>query len=1094
MKRLAIAVLGTLVLLLAFSSSAFAAVNFNFTEVARQPSVLAPGTINRGDEYVGYSVKLKNTGPDPTVGETKIAIGLPGGMRLGGASGESWSCNTTTAVCSSSKTVPAGVEFPALKLAIWIFSEAPDSPLLAFAASGGGAVTEATAQDGFAFGPETHFGLLGLSAGACTTPPVKVEIRSCKAAEDAGAQAETTAGAHPFAATSSLSFAQHISPKGTAAVVQSVRDLFTELPPGFIGNPQAIGGICTAADVRESTTLANQCSDNAAVGGIGVNLPGGLTNESSPLYRIVPEAGYVAAFAFRPVEQTSVTIAIRVKVRSNGDYGVSAVAPLPPEAPELLGLRFATLCGYGASLINGEYTRKFAGCRYPGTEGANKVPFLTNQTRCSGGEPVTKVTIDSFQSPGAQTDEGSPVLSDPNWKVAEAKSPEITGCDQLEFEPRFEGRPTTTAADSPSGLDFHLHLPQGGLADREALAEAHLRDSVVTLPVGMAVNPSAASGLGACGSTQVGLTTAVGASPAHFTGKPDSCPAASKLGTVEVITPLLDKPLFGSVYLAKQFDNPFGSLLAIYISVDDAATGIVVKLAGKVAADHATGQLTASFEENPQVPFEDLDLHLFEGPRASLRTPATCGPKATEAIFTPWSAPESGPPAVLTDSFETTAEPGGGSCPSSPSGLINSPRLSTGTLSPRAGAYSPFVLNLSREDGSQELKGVNAILPPGLTARLTGTATCSEAQLARAIARSRPGEGTLEQADPSCPPGSEIGTVDIAAGAGPTPFHTIAHAYLTPPYKGAPLSMAVVAPAVAGPFDLGTVVVRSALYIDPVTTRVTVKSDPIPTILEGIPLDVRSISVRIDRPRFTLNPTSCALSSVGATALGLASDASLSARFQVGECSALKFKPNLKVKLHGATKRGAYQRLTAMVTYPEGLGYANIARAAVTLPHSEFLAQEHIRTVCTRVQFAAHACPAGSVYGHATATTPLLDEPLSGPVYLRSSNNLLPDLVVVLRGPDSRPIEVELAGRTDSKNGGLRNTFDFVPDAPVSKFTLTLLGGKKSLIVNSRDLCKNKKQRATVRLTAQNGKMRDFRPVVGNDCGKKHGKHKRHKH
>jgi hypothetical protein len=309
-------------------------------------------------------------------------------------------------------------------------------------------------------------------------------------------------------------------------------------------------------------------------------------------------------------------------------------------------------------------------------------------------------------------------------------------------------------------------------------------------------------------------------------------------------------------------------------------------------------------------------------------------------------------------------------------------------------------------------------------------------------------------------------------------------AYLAGPYKGAPFSLAIVTPALAGPFDLGNVVVRNALYVNPETVQITAKSDPIPTILQGIPLDVRDIRVNVDRPGFTLNPTNCEPMAITAQVTGASGAvANLSNRFQVGECAALGFKPKLKIQLHGGTRRAAYQRLTATVTAKPG--EANIARAAVTLPHSEFLAQEHIRTVCTRVQFAADNCPKGSIYGKARAVTPLLDEPLEGPVYLRSSDNPLPDLVVALKGPESQPIEVELAGRTDSVHGGIRNTFDVVPDAPVSKFTLQLFGGKKSLIVNSRDLCQGPKQRATVRFSGHNGMVRDFRPVVKNDCGKK---------
>jgi hypothetical protein len=1061
MKRLMVIVLGALALGLVAAASAAAAVSLEISEAQHSPA-----TINRGDEFVSYSVKVKNTGDQATTAATNVSVALPVGVKLSAASGSGWSCDTATGVCSSSATIAPSAQFPTLTLKAWIYpDQAPDTVVATFAAAGGGGGTEANASEIFSFGPATPFGLTSLSASA----------------EDEAGADYTLAGGHPFSASSSFDMALHTSPTGELAPVQSLRDLFFDLPPGLVGNPQSIPAVCSVREVSETDINKLLCPESAAVGGVGIDL-GGFSEQERPLYRIVPEAGYVAAFAFRALKESQITVVIRAKIRSNGDYGVTAVAPLPPQYPEILRARFVTLCSYGVKAPMGSFVPEFKGCRTPGQAGSNSVPFLTNPTSCTGEEPVTKVTVDSFEHPGTQTAEGFPDLSDPNWKVKEAGSPPITGCNQLEFDPSFEGRPTTNVADAPSGLDFNLHIPQEGLVDPDGLGSAHLKNTAVLLPEGMAVNPAAATGLQACSSAQIGLTTAIGASPVHFSGFPANCPAASKLGTVEVSTPLLDKPLKGSVYLAKQYDNPFNSLLALYLAVADPETGVVVKLAGKVTPDPVSGQLRTSFDENPQVPFEDLKLSIFEGPRASLRTPPTCGPKATTAVFTPWSAPESGPPAERSDGFQTTTAPGGGPCPTTLAALPNAPRFSAGTLTPKAGAYSPFVLRLARDDGSQELKGLSATLPPGLTGRLAGLAQCSEARIAVAKGRSRPGEGATEQAAPSCPAASELGSVDVAAGAGPLPYHATGKAYLAGPYKGAPVSLVVITPAVAGPFDLGTVVVRNALHVNPVTTQVSVLSDPIPTILEGIPLDVRSIEVSVTRNQFTLNPTSCEPMAIAATAFGQSSNALLSSRFQVGECEALPFKPKLSLRLEGGTKRGAYQRLTATVTAKPG--EANIARAAVTLPHSSFLAQEHIRTVCTRVQFAAKACPAGSVYGSATAITPLLDEPIQGPVYLRSNpEHELPDLVAALRGPDSMPIEVELSGRTDSKNGGIRNTFDFVPDAPVTKFTLQLRGGKKSLIVNSRDLCKGT-QKATVRLAAHNGKTHDFRPVVGNDCGK----------
>jgi hypothetical protein len=380
------------------------------------------------------------------------------------------------------------------------------------------------------------------------------------------------------------------------------------------------------------------------------------------------------------------------------------------------------------------------------------------------------------------------------------------------------------------------------------------------------------------------------------------------------------------------------------------------------------------------------------------------------------------------------------------------------------------------------IKGLSATLPPGLTGRLAGIPYCSEGQIAAAEHQS----GAAEKAGPSCPSASEVGSVNVGAGPGPDPFYAQGHAYLAGPYKGAPLSMAIVTPAVAGPFDLGTVVVRSALYVDPESAKITVKSDPIPTILAGIPLDIRSVAVNVSRNQFTLNPTNCNPMAIGGTAFGQSSEAALSSPFQVGACKALGFKPKLSLNLKGATKRGKHPALRAVVTYPKG-AYANIAKAAVTLPHSEFLDQSHIKTICTRVQFAADDCPAASVYGRARAITPLLDKPLEGPVYLRSSSHKLPDLVAALGGQ----IDVDLAGRIDTgKNGGIRNTFEAVPDAPVSKFVLEMQGGKKGLLVNSENICKQA-NRATVLLDAQNGKVDDFNPVVNNSCAKKHKRHKK---
>jgi hypothetical protein len=620
--------------------------------------------------------------------------------------------------------------------------------------------------------------------------------------------------------------------------------------------------------------------------------------------------------------------------------------------------------------------------------------------------------------------------------------------------------------------------------DALGLAEANLKDATVRLPAGLVIDPAGANGLAACSPAQIELH---GPNPA-------SCPAAAKIGDVEVDTPLLDHPLHGSVFVATPRENPFHSLLAIYVAVNDPQSGVVVKLAGHVEPDPATGRLTTTFSENPQLPFEDFKLSFFGGSQAVLSTPTTCATYTTTSRLAPWTSP-AGADATPSDSFPVDNAPGGGPCPVTESQLPTAADFDAGTVTPLAGTFSPFVMHLTRADGSQRLSAVAVTLPPGLLGRLAGIAYCPQAAIQQAEQRQGPDGGSLELASPSCPANSEIGRVVVGVGAGAKPLTVQGKAYLAGPYKGAPLSLVIVTPAVAGPFDLGVVVVRAALSVDQQTAQVSAVSDPLPTILEGIPLDVRSLAVELNRPNFTLNPTSCEALAVSGKAISTAGQAApLSSHFQVGGCPGLRFKPKLGIRLRGATKRGKFPQLTAVVQAKRG--EANIAGASVALPHSEFLEQGHIGTVCTRVQYAegrvpGEKCPAASIYGHARAVTPLLDKPLEGPVVLRSSNHKLPDLVAALHGQ----IDISLDAVIDSKNEGIRTRFESVPDAPVTKFVLTMKGGKKSLLVNSENICDpGAARRAVARFTGHNGKLDQFRPVVANQCKRTrkraHGKHR----
>jgi hypothetical protein len=507
----------------------------------------------------------------------------------------------------------------------------------------------------------------------------------------------------------------------------------------------------------------------------------------------------------------------------------------------------------------------------------------------------------------------------------------------------------------------------------------------------------------------------------------------------------------------------------------------MVKLPGKVEPDPKTGQLITTFGdapyEIPQVPFSHFRFHFREGGRSPLITPPRCGTYTTTTVFTPWANPDR--PLSTTADFKINKGVGGAPCPSAIPPF--KPGFTAGSINNSAGRYSPFYMRLTRQDGEQDLTRFDAVLPKGVIGKIAGVAKCADAAINVAKAKT----GRQELAAPSCPPSSQLGRTVAGAGVGSQLTYVPGQLYLAGPLAGAPLSIVAITPAVAGPFDAGTVVVREALNVDSNTAEVIVdgaKSDPIPHILKGIPLKLRDLRVYADRPDFTLNPTSCAPKATKATLFGgflnvfsVADDVpvALSSRYQAADCANLKFKPKVSLTLKGGTKRGDYPALRSVVDYPKGAGYANIAKAVATFPHSAFLAQEHIRTVCTRVQFAAKSCPRGSIYGHVKATTPLLEETVEGPIYLRSSSNPLPDLVFALRGI----VDVNLVARIDSVEGRIRASFDSVPDVPVSKAIITMQGGKKGLIVNSRDLCAHK-AKAKVNLTAQSGKTYNTTPVV----------------
>ena len=858
-------------------------------------------------------------------------------------------------------------------------------------------------------------------------------------AENEDGTLATQAGSHPYAL--SLSFA--LKTEGGKTIGGAMRNLITDLPPGLIANPQAVP-TCTRQDFE-----AQSCSVGTQIGVLETVLPGvGLA--VGPLYNLVPPPGVAAQVGFSTL---GFTLMGSGSVRTEEGYGARVTSlNLPLEASA------ATARIWGTPADEDHDPER--GVAEAGTLGSSTdaplIPFLTLPSACDAPPELT-LRADSKLNPGVFASETAPLRD-------KGGNPQVlTGCEAVPFSPTVKAAPSTQAAESAAGFALHLSLPNKGLLNPKegAVAETQPEKLVLALPQGMTANPAAAEGQGACTEAQYKAT---------------ACPASAKLGALTASTPLLAEGLEGSVYLATPHDNPFDSLLAVYVIASAPERGVVVKQAGLIEADPVTGQLTTTIEGLPPVPYSGFELRLREGPRAPLITPQACGTYTATAELYPFSDPEAA--TVRSAPFKIATGAGGAPCASSEAELPNSPSFEAGSLAPLAGGFSPFITRISRSDGTQRFSSLSVTLPKGLSAKLAGTGQCSETQIAVAEARTAQGQGALELSSPSCPANSQIAAVTAGAGAG-QPHYVQGRAYLAGPYKGAPLSLAIVTPAVAGPFDLGVVVVRAALQVNEENAQVTVQSDPLPSILHGIPLDLRSASVQVDRQEFTLNPTSCEPTEVRGSLTSLAGQgASIANRFAVGGCAALGFKPALKVAFKGKTTRGSHPKLSATLTPRPG--DANVSFAQVRLPKTAFLDQAHIKTVCTRVQFAAEACPAGSIYGSAEAVTPLLDYPLRGTVYLRSSSHTLPDLVVAFRGPDYQPIKFALAGVTDSVNGALRNTFEAAPDVPVSSFRLQLFGGKRGLVVLTSGFCANRG--ALVRMRAHNGRQLTAHPKVRASC------------
>ncbi len=914
--------------------------------------------------------------------------------------------------------------------------------------------------------------------------------------EEEGGTVDTHAGSHPYQLTNTLTFNR--AGDETLNPPALPRNLSFKLPPGQVGNATALPQ-CSDQDFAHVVQggETNLCPGNTAIGAAVVTAStfprraGEEEHFTVPVFNLTPATGEPARFGFE-VLRNPVILDTAVRSGPGEDYGVTVSVN---NITQLVNFISATTVFWGAPGETSHNEARGWGCllggRYAGESGQPCIPsveqhpaaFLTLPTNCAAPFDPT-VEGRAWPTKAAPTGLSfAPITYSLQNAVGAPLS--LTGCNQLAFAPTIKAEPSSDSASSPSGLNFDLNFDDEGLTAANGTAQSQLKDTSVTLPEGFTINPSAGVGLGGCTEADFARET-VESQPG------EGCPNNSKLGTVEITTPLLSVPIHGSVFIAQPFENPFsepghpnGSLVALYIVAKNPENGILIKLAGRVDRNPLTGQLTTIFENNPQLPFDHFNFHFREGQQAPLVTPQTCGTYTTQALLTPWSEPLSS--LTKTSAFSITRGYAGGACPTGAPPFT--PQIESGMVNNAAGAFSPFYLRLSRNDGESEITSFSNNLPPGLTGILTGIPFCPDS----AIALARTKTGVQEQADPSCPAASLLGHSEVGTGVGAVLAYTPGKIYLAGPYNGDPFSLVSVTSAVVGPFDLGTVVIRFGLRLDPHTVQVSVDptaSEPIPHIIDGIVTHVRDIRVSIDRSGFTLNPTSCnpmSISSTLGSAFGQSSTAT--SPFQAADCQSLKFAPKFSVSTTGKNSKANGAGLSVKLSYPpNALGfYANIAKVKVSLPKQLPSRLTTLQKACLSEVFDVNPsnCPAASIVGHAKVITPAIPVPLEGPAYFVShGGEAFPDLTIVLKGSGAYPITVDLVGSTQIKNGVTTSTFKATPDVPFDSFELTLPQAPNSALTSNTDLCKAKLAMPT-EFTAQNGAvLTQSTPIKVTGCAK----------
>ncbi len=1061
------------------------------------PTVLTPGHHAR---LTVTATNVGDTGIDATASPVTITDTLPAGLEATKIQGESglrprsehlFNCTLGTLSCTTQPELFPAFEVLQVTIEVNVRSDANAGELNQISVhggieEGGGAVAPAELSAPISVGPEDA--VFGVHENGYGLFP-----------EEEGGAADRQAGSHPFQLTTKVEFNETFEqyPSNLFPSVPALpKELGFNLPPGLIGNPQAVPQCPDANFSTSFTQQTNSCApeDQIGVAVVTATEPArfGMITRPVPLWNLEPAPGEPARLGFVVI---GVPVVLDTSIRSNGDYGVSVSVNNAPQSAQILASevtiwgtpgdhRHDASRGWHCLADDGWFTEEPKPCQKEEPKEGQPAPepFLTMPTSCTGTLAST-VQGSSWPVKSLASEPGQIFTLQGQ---TETQLPGFEGCEHVPFTPSLQFHSTETQAATPTGLKVDVHVPQQETTLREgSLGESDLKDTSVTLPTGIELSPASAGGLQACSESQIGFEGLPGQDPfapgpgpgafadgapqpLRFSEAPPSCPDASKMGVVRVHTPLLPHELTGAVYLAEPAPrgegdkNPFNSLLALYIAVEDPATGVHVKLAGEVKLNETTGQITSSFLNAPQVPFEDFELEFFGGPRGSVSTPALCGAYQTQALFAPWSGSEAVNALSGEGEMQVTSGPGGSPCPASEP---FAPKIQAGSANPQAGAFSAFSLQIERPDGNQPLSGLSVRLPRGAAAMLSSLTPCPEPQAA---------QGT-------CGPDSEIGQATASAGLGPDPYTESGKVYVTGPYDGAPFGLSIVTPAVAGPFNLGLVVVRSKIEVDPHTAQVSI-SGAVPTFIQGVgmpptglPLQLKRIYVTVNRPNFEFNPTSCEAKMIEGTLSGASGGSeAISTPFQVSGCQNLPFKPSLTAQTQGKTSKA--NGASFVVTVSSSPGQANIAKTVLVVPKILPARLSTIQKACLAKTFEANpaSCPEGSNIGRAVVHTPVLKSALTGPAYLVSHGNAAwPDVEFVLQGEG---IALILDGQTQIKGGVTTSSFNSVPDAPVSSFEAILPEGPHSALTTNLptsakySLC-GRKLTVPTTLTGQNGAL-----------------------